>query len=212
MIMKKLKQTALLLLFFLVISLQSCKTNNTDKADKFYKEDNVPEAIKHYELAIAEGDTTATNKLALLYANEHQPEKAKAVYIKSFEKGEVFAAQYLSNLSLRDEKYDDVIKYAKPLADKGNKETLYALGSAYLKLKQYDNAIKYLRLDSSSVYIKDPLGQAYYDKKDYANAEKQWKSAVNDHKSGAINSYNKLLNLYKEQGRQNDYDAYYGKY
>lgn len=210
--MKNLKQSTLLFLSVLAITLQSCKTNNTEKADKFYKEDNVVEAIKHYELAIAEGDTTATNKLALLYANEHQPEKAKEVYIKSFEKGDIFAAQYLSNVSLKDEKYDEVIKYAKPLADKGNKEISYALGSAYLKLKQYDNAIKYLRLDSTSVYTKDPLGQAYYDKKDYANAEKQWKSAVDEHKSGAINSYNKLLNLYKEQGRQKDYDTYNGKY
>ncbi|RZK56663.1 MAG: hypothetical protein EOO87_04895 [Pedobacter sp.] len=210
--MKNLKQLTLLFISILAITLQSCKTNNTEKADKFYKEDNVVEAIKHYELAIAEGDTTATNKLALLYANEHQPEKAKAVYIKSFEKGDIFAAQYLSNVSLKDEKYDDVIKYAKPLADKGNKEISYALGSAYLKLKQYDNAIKYLRLDSTSVYTKDPLGQAYYDKKDYANAEKQWKSAVDDHESGAINSYHKLLSLYKEQGRQKDYDTYNGKY
>lgn len=210
--MKNLKQVTLLILSFLAIILQSCNSSNVDKADKYYKDDNVPEAIKYYELAIAEGDTIAMNKLALLYSNEHQPEKAKEIYIKSFEKGNMEAAQYLANMSLKDEKYDDVIKYAKPLADKGNKEMVYALGSAYLKLKQYDDAIKYLLMDAESVYIKDPLGQAYYEKKDYANAEKYWKSAVDDHKSGAINSYNKLLNLYKEQGRQKDYDAYLGRY
>ena len=210
--MKNLKQVTLLFLSFLAITLQSCNSSNVDKADKYYKDDNVTEAIKHYELAIAEGDTTAMNKLALLYANEHQPEKAKEVYIKSFEKGNLDAAQYLANMSLKDQKYDDIIKYAKPLADKGNKEMVYALGSAYLNLKQYDNAIKYLLMDAESVYIKDPLGQAYYEKKDYANAEKYWKSAVDDHQSGAINSYNKLLNLYKEQGRQKDYDAYLGRY
>jgi len=210
--MKNLKRATLLFLSILAITLQSCNNSNIDKADKYYKEDNVPEAIKHYELAIAEGDTTAMNKLALLYANEHQPEKAKEVYIKSFEKGNIAAAQYLANISLRDEKYDDVIKYAKLLADKGNKDFVYPLGSAYLKLKQYDNAIKYLQMDAENVYTKDPLGQAYYDKKDYVNAEKYWKSAVDDHKSGAINSYNKLLNLYKEQGRQKDYDAYLGRY
>jgi len=210
--MKNLKQTTILFLSFLAIALQSCNSSNVDKADKYYKDDNVPEAIKHYELAIAEGDTTATNKLALLYANEHQPEKAKEVYIKSFEKGNMEAAQYLANVSLRDEKYNDVIKYAKPLADKGNKEIVYALGSAYLKLTQYDDAIKYLKMDAGNVYVKDPLGQAYYDKKDYINAEKYWKSAVDDHQSGAINSYNKLLNLYKEQNRQKDYDAYNGRY
>ena len=210
--MKNLKQVTLLFLSFLAITLQGCNSSNVDKADKYYKDDNVTEAIKHYELAIAEGDTTAMNKLALLYANEHQPEKAKEVYIKSFEKGNLDAAQYLANMSLKDQKYDDIIKYAKPLADKGNKEMVYALGSAYLNLKQYDNAIKYLLMDAESVYIKDPLGQAYYEKKDYANAEKYWKSAVDDHQSGAINSYNKLLNLYKEQGRQKDYDAYLGRY
>ncbi|SOD11712.1 tetratricopeptide repeat protein [Pedobacter xixiisoli] len=210
--MKNLKRTIFLALTAVTFGLQSCNTNNIDKADKYYKEDNITEAIKHYELAIEEGDTTATNKLALLYANEHQPEKAKAVYIKSFEKGNTFAAQYLANISLRDEKYDDVIKYAKPLVDKGHIEMVYALGSAYLKLKQYDDAIKYLSMDAENVYVKDPLGQSYYDKKDYANAEKYWKSAVDDHKSGAINSYNKLLNLYKELGRQKDYEAYNGKY
>lgn len=210
--MTNLKRTLLMAIATLSFTMQSCNTSNVDKADKFYKEDNVTEAIKHYELAIDEGDTTATNKLALLYANEHQPEKAKAVYIKSFEKGDTFAAQYLSNMSLKDEKYDEVIKYAKPLADNGNKDMVYALGSAYLKLKQYDNAIKYLSMDAENVYIKDPLGQAYYDKKDYPNAEKHWKSAVDDHQSGAINSYHKLLNLYKEQGRQKDYDAYNGRY
>jgi len=210
--MKNFKHVTLLFLSFLAITLQSCNSSNVDKADKYYKDDNVTEAIKHYELAIAEGDTTAMNKLALLYANEHQPEKAKEVYIKSFEKGNLDAAQYLANMSLKDQKYDDIIKYAKPLADKGNKEMVYALGSAYLNLKQYDNAIKYLLMDAESVYIKDPLGQAYYEKKDYANAEKYWKSAVDDHQSGAINSYNKLLNLYKEQGRQKDYDAYLGRY
>lgn len=210
--MKNLKQTTILFLSILAITLQSCNSSNVDKADKYYKDDNVPEAIKHYELAIADGDTTALTKLALLYTNEHQPEKAKNIYIKSFEGGNVYAAQYLSNISLRDEKYEDVIKYAKPLADQGNKEMAYALGSAYLKLKQYDDAIKYLQMDAESVYIKDPLGQAYYEKKDYLNAEKQWKSAVDDHKSGAINSYHKLLNLYKEQNRQKDYDAYNGKY
>jgi len=210
--MKNSKQTTFLAIAALTFSMQSCNSSNVDKADKFYKEDNVAEAIKHYELAIDEGDTTATNKLALLYANEHQPEKAKAVYLKSFEKGNVFAAQYLANMSLKDNNYDDVIKYTKSLADKGNKEVVYTLGSAYLKLKQYDDAIKYLSMDADNVYIKDPLGQAYYDKKDYTNAEKYWKSAVDDHKSGAINSYNKLLNLYKEQNRQKDYDAYNGKY
>ncbi|RZL47448.1 MAG: hypothetical protein EOP00_11905 [Pedobacter sp.] len=210
--MKNLKQVTLLILSFLAITLQSCNSSNVDKADKYYKDDNVPEAIKHYELVIAEGDTTAMNKLALLYSNEHQPEKAKEVYIKSFEKGNIEAAQYLANVSLKDQKYDDIIKYAKPLADKGNKKMVYALGSAYLNLKQYDNAIIYLLMDAESVYIKDPLGQAYYEKKDYANAEKYWKSAVDDHQSGAINSYNKLLNLYKEQGRQKDYDAYLGRY
>lgn len=210
--MKNFKQTTLVLVFSLIIIMQSCSSSNTDKADKLYSDDNVTEAIKYYELAIAEGDTTAINKLALLYANEHQPEKAKTYYIKSFENGNAFAAQYLANVSLKDDKTDDVIKYAKPLADKGNKDMVYALGSAYLKLKQYDNAIKYFSMDADNVYIKDPLGQAYYDKKDFANAEKYWKSAVDDHQSGAINSYNKLLSLYKEQGRQKDYDAYKGRY
>lgn len=210
--MKNLKQTALIAIAAFTFTMQSCNTSTVDKADKFYKDDNVPEAIKHYEMAIAEGDTTAMNKLALLYANEHQPEKAKEVYIKSFEKGDVFATQYLANTSLRDNNYEDVIKYAKPLADKGNKDFIYPLGSAYLKLQQYDNAIKYLSMDDKNVYVKDPLGQAYYDKKDFVNAEKYWKSAVDDHQSGAINSYNKLLKLYKEQNRQKDFDAYNGRY
>jgi tetratricopeptide (TPR) repeat protein len=205
-------KTKILLLGFFLIILSSCNKSNESKADQFNQDGNNKEAIKYYQLAIDEGSNEALNKLALLYDNNHQPEKAKECYIKSFNTGNVDATKYLMSISLRDNKYEDVIKYGKPNADKGNKDFVYDLGSAYVALKQYDNAIKYLKMDENNVYIKDVLGTAYYEKGDLKNAEYCWKTAVDNFKSGAINSYNKLIKLYIEQGRTKDYDAYYGKY
>lgn len=189
-----------------------CKSSPEDEADKKYQDDKVEEAIVLYEKAINEGSKTAINKLALLYANEHKPEKAKEFYIKSFNQGDKEAAQYLSNISLRDGKNKDVIRYAKSLVDNGDTALVYALGSAYFNEKEYDNAIKYLSIGNKSVYVKDVLGSAYYAKGDLKNAEIQWREAVDNYKSGAINSYHKLLKLYQEQNRDADYKAYEGKY
>jgi TPR repeat protein len=190
----------------------SCSVSNEDTADKLNQEGNTKEAISFYEKAIAEGSLEAMNKLALLYSNEHQPEKATEWYQKSFAKGNVDAAKYLASNSLRDDNYEGVIRYAKVLVDNGNTDLIYDLGSAYLKLEQYDQAIFYLLKKENDVYTKDILGQAYYGKKDFANAEKCWKSGVEDFKSGGINSYHNLLKLYQEQNRMDDYNKYKGRY
>jgi len=190
----------------------SCNTSNESKADSFNKKGNKEKAIEHYKLAIEEGSTEAMNKLALLYSNNHQKEEAEKYYIMSFENGDVSAAQIMSSFSLRDGDYEGVIKYSKKICDDGNKELSYSLGSAYLKMDKYDLAIKYLKIDENSVYHKDPLGQAYYNKGDLISAEKYWKSAVDNHPSGAVNSHTKLLKLYQEQGRQDDYLLYKDKY
>ncbi|MEO5910170.1 MAG: hypothetical protein ABIP95_04735 [Pelobium sp.] len=208
--MKSLLKT--LLFSTSIILFSSCNSSNESKADNLVKENKTDEAIVYYQKAIDEGSETAMNKLALLYDNQHQPEKAKEWYIKSYEKGNVEATSYLANMSLKDENYKDVIKYSKPLADKGDKEFVYSLGSAYYKTQDYDNAIKYLVKDSGNVYIKDILGSSYYAKGDFKNAEIQWRTAVDNYRSGAINSYNKLIALYKEQNRMDDYNAYYGRY
>jgi TPR repeat protein len=190
----------------------SCSQSNEEKADKLNKDGNTKEAISFYEKAIAEGSVEAMNKLALLYSNEHQPEKATEWYQKSFDKGNVDAAKYLASSSLRDDDYEGVVKYAKALVDNGNTDMIYNLGSAYLKLEQYDQAISYLLKKENDVYVKDILGQAYYGKKDFANAEKCWKSGVDDFKSGGVNSYHNLLKLYQEQNRMEDYNKYKGRY
>jgi tetratricopeptide (TPR) repeat protein len=205
-------KTKFLLLFLIFGILNSCNTSNESKADQFNQDGNTTEAIKHYVLAIKEGSNEAINKLALLYDNNHKPEKAKEYYIKSYKKGNLEATKYLMSISLRDNNYLDVIKYGKPNADKGNKEFVYDLGSAYVALKQYNNAIKYLKMDENNVYIKDILGTAYYEKGDLKNAENCWKTAVDNFQSGAINSYSKLIKLYQEQGRTDDYNTYLGKY
>ncbi|TDG36056.1 tetratricopeptide repeat protein [Pedobacter changchengzhani] len=207
--MKYFKNIALGLI---TVFFVSCNSSSEDRADQLYKDGKNDEAVTYYEKAIAEGSETAMNKLALLYDNEHQPDKAKEWYIKSFQKGNVKATEYLASGSLRDGNYADVIKYSKPLADKGNKEIVYSLGSAYYKINDYDNAIKYLLKDSSDVATKHILGCSYYAKGDLKNAEKQWREAVDNYRSGAINSYNKLIALYKEQNRMADYNAYKGKY
>jgi len=196
------------ILFFMI----SCDVSSETKADKLYQDDKVDEAIQMYQTAIEDGSETAINKLALLYANEHQPEVAKEWYIKSFNKGNMEATKILENISLKDGNSEDVIMYSKPLADQGDKDVIYSLGSAYYKLKDYKNAIHYFLRDEDNVYNRYVLGLAYYDSGDKKNAEIQWRKAVDLYPSGAINSYNRLLELFKEQNRMDDYEAYVGKY
>lgn len=200
------------LILLITLSFLSCNSSNESKADSFNKDGDTEKAIRFYKLAIEEGNVKAMNKLAFLYSNKHQKEEAQKYYIMAYEKGDTESAEKLASNSLRDQNYNDVIKYSKKLADNGNKEVSYDLGSAYLQLGEYDLAIKYLKMIEETVYTKTPLGEAYYRKKDYVNAEKYWKSAVDNYDSGAINSHKKLLKLYLEQGRKTDYEEYKNKY
>lgn len=196
----------------ILLTFASCNSSNEDKADRFSNEGKTEEAITHYQLAIKEGSVEAISKLALLYSNTHQPEKAKQYYIMALEKGDKKAAETLANYGLRDGAYDDVITYLKPMVDAGDTTQVYTLGSAYVKLKRYDEAVQVLLKNKDNVYVKAILGEAYYELGDLNNAEKYWKSAVYNHPSGGINSYNKLLELYRKQGREADYKALEGAY
>jgi|GEM_PF-794861 len=196
----------------ILLAFTACNNSNEDKADRLSNDGKTEEAIQHYQLAIKEGSVEAINKLALLYSNTHQPEKAKEYYKMALEKGDKKAAETLAYLSLKDEAYDDVITYLKPIVDGGDTTQVYTLGSAYVKLERYDEAVQVLLKNKDNVYVKAILGTAYYELGDLGNAEKYWKSAVYNHNSGAINSYNKLLELYREQGRTADYKALEGTY
>lgn len=196
----------------ILIAFASCNSSNEDKADRLNNDGKTEEAIKHYQLAIEEGSVEAISKLALLYSNTHQPEKAKKYYILASEKGDKKATETLANFSLRDGSYNDVITYLKPMVEAGDTTKVYALGSAYVKLKKYDEAVQVLLKNKDNVYVKAILGEAYYELGDLKNAEKYWKSAVYNHKSGGINSYNKLLELYRQQGREADYKELEGAY
>ncbi len=209
-----MKKSLWLILLAASITLIGCNTSNESKGDKYNIEGNMEEAIKYYTLAIEENttNTEAINKLALAYSNNHQPEKAKECYILSSKNGDEDATRMLGAISFKDGDYTSAVSYYKPFGDKGDKEVAYNLGSSYFRLKQYDEALKYLMLDENSVYTKDIIGQVYYAKGDFDNAEKYWKSAVENHSSGAINSYNSLLKLYKEQRRMDDYNRYNGVY
>ena len=202
-----ISRTLGLILVTAFTTFTACNSSNEDKAERLDREGKTEEAIKLYEQAIEEGSVGAINKLALLYSNTHQPEKAKEYYKMAVAKGDKEAAGILANFSLRDEKYEDVITYLKPIVDAGDTTQVYTLGSAYVKLGQYEDAVQVLLKNKNSVYVKTILGTAYYELGDKENAEKYWKSGVYDHKSGGINSYNKLLELYKEQGRTADYNA-----
>ncbi|WP_286858247.1 MULTISPECIES: tetratricopeptide repeat protein [Sphingobacterium] len=196
----------------LLLTFASCTSSNEDRADRLNNDGKTEEAIKHYQLAIEEGSIEAINKLALLYSNIHQPEKAKQYYIMALNKGDKKAAETLANLSLRDGAYNDVITYLKPMVDAGDTTQVYTLGNALVKLQRYDEAVQILLKNKDNVYVKAILGEAYYGLGDLKNAEKYWKSAVYDHKSGGINSYNKLLELYLQQGREKDYKELEGTY
>ncbi|ULT24827.1 hypothetical protein KUH03_39045 [Sphingobacterium sp. E70] len=52
------------------------------------------------------------------------------------EKGDKKATETLANFSLRDGSYNDVITYLKPMVEAGDTTQVYALGSAYVKLKK----------------------------------------------------------------------------
>ncbi|MFD2554161.1 tetratricopeptide repeat protein [Sphingobacterium tabacisoli] len=201
-----------MILAAMMLTFTACNSSNVDRAERLDWEGKTEEAIKLYQEAIDEGNIEAISKLALLYANTHKPEKAKEYYKMAVDKGDKEAAGILANFSLRDENYEEVITYLKPIVDAGDTTQVYTLGSAYVKLGQYDQAVQVLLKNKNSVYVKTILGTAYYELGDMENAEKYWKSGVYDHRSGGINSYNKLLELYKEQGRTADYEALEGAY
>lgn len=105
-----------------------------------------------------------------------------------------------------------MVTYLKPLVDAGDTTQVYPLGRAYVELGQYDKAVACLSKNKDNVYVKDILGTAYYELGELDQAEAVWRSAVYDHRSGAVNSYNKLLEFYREQGRTADYEALEGAY
>ncbi|WP_257668831.1 tetratricopeptide repeat protein [Parapedobacter tibetensis] len=197
-----------------LIALVTAACNGSDeaKADRLAGQGKTGEAIALYERAIEDGSLEAINKLALLYSNNLQPEKAKEYYHMAHEKGDRKATAYLANTSLKDHNYDDVVTYLKPLVDDGDTTQVYPLGWAYVELGRYEDAVACLLKNKDNVYVKGILGTAYYELDDLEQAEAVWKSAVNDHSSGGVNSYNKLLELYCEQGRTEDYEALEGRY
>lgn len=196
----------------LVIAVAACDGSAEAKADRLAMDGKTDEAIALYEEAIAAGSVEAISKLAVLYNNELQPEKAKEYYQMAHEKGDRKATEYLASRSLRDHDYEAVITYLKPLVDAGDTTTVYQLGSAYIELGQYQEAVDCLLKNKDNVYVKGVLGTAYYELGNLEQAEEVWKSAVYDHPSGAINAYNKLLELYREQDRTDDYEALEGVY
>lgn len=203
-----MKMKNLLQISVFALLLTSCTPSNESLADKYKKNGDTEKAIEYYKLAIEDGSTRSMNKLALLYVNNHNLSEAKKYYKMSFEQGNASAAQILASLCASNKDYEGTIKYGKKLADNGNLDVIYNLGNAYLKLKKYDDAIKYLELDSTSVFTKNLLGEAYYRKGDLANAEKVWKSAVDNHKKGRANSHQKLLKLYLKLGKTEQYNKY----
>ena len=208
-----MKKITFLFTLFLVL-FSSCNQSNEAKGDKSVRNGEREEAIQYYILALGEDseNTELMNKLALAYSNNHQPDKATEVYVTSAESGDEYALKMLGAISFKNADYLVAIEYYKPLADSGNTDVIYDLGSSYYNVGQYDEALKYLLSGKQSVYEKNIIGKVYYAMKDYENAEKYWKSAVDDYPSGGVNSYNSLLELYKEQGRTEDFNKYKGRY
>ncbi|MCL5245652.1 tetratricopeptide repeat protein [Cellulophaga sp. 20_2_10] len=203
-----MKMNNLLKASVFVFLLTCCTPSNESKADTYKKNGDTEKAIAHYKLAIEEGSVKSMNKLALLYVNNHKLDEAKKYYQMSFEKGNESAAQILASLCASNNDYQGTITYGKKLADSGNLAVIYNLGDAYLNLGKYDEAIKYLTKDSTSVFTKNLLGEAYYQKGDLKNAEKVWKSAVGKNHIASKGSLQKLLRLYLKQGRTDEYKEY----
>lgn len=207
-----MKLSKIILLLALCVWGLSCSESQEAMGDRLVLEREYDQAICCFQNAIYDGSISAMSKLGLLYSNLHKPEKAKAYFQMAFENGDVQATKMLGAMSFRDEKYEEAVAYYRPLGDDGDKEVAYNLGSSLFALKKYDEALKYLKLNEENVAVKNVMGLAYYEKGDKVNAEKYWKSAVDDYKSGAINSHRNLLNLYQEQGRMDDYHRYENKY
>lgn len=196
----------------LAVMVAACSQSDEERAGRLAEQGKTAEAIALYERAIEGGSTEAIKQLALLYSNNLQPAKAQEYYQLAHEKGDREATLYLANTSLKDQRYSDVVTYLKPLVDAGDTTQVYPLGRAYVELGQYDKAVAYLSKNKDNVYVKDILGTAYYELGELDQAEAVWRSAVYDHRSGAVNSYNKLLEFYREQGRTADYEALEGAY
>jgi tetratricopeptide (TPR) repeat protein len=151
----------------------------------------------------------------LFYIPKQQQKADVAIY-----KAEQYFAKDSLTLALNgDGQYDGVLDV---IDNYGNTKTgnraKYIAGICYLKLGQYDEAIKYLKKFKSkdklvSVQALGSLGDAYMEKNDLDNAAKYYKKAVSKNGNDLITpAYLLRLGMLCEmQGKWKDAVSYYEK-
>ncbi|MDR0603420.1 MAG: tetratricopeptide repeat protein [Bacteroidales bacterium] len=149
----------------------------------------------------------------LLYIPKQQEKAEVAIY-----KAERYFAMDSLTLALNgDGQYDGVLSV---IDNYGNTKTgnraKYIAGICYLKLGQYDDAIKYLKKFKSkdklvSVQALGSLGDAYMEKNDLDNAAKYYKKAVSKNGNDLITPVYllRLGMLCEMQGKWKDAVSYY---
>lgn len=150
--------------------------------------DNV-KAILAFEKAIELNpqDLNSLSTLALAYNTEKNYNRSNELYemaLKLDPQNPLLLNNYAYNLSERGEKLDEALSMAKIAVerDPGNASYLDTIGWIYFKLGKFKSAKinieKSLEINPNSAVVLEHLGDVYNGMKDYSNAVKYWKLAL----------------------------------
>ncbi|MDR1878982.1 MAG: tetratricopeptide repeat protein [Bacteroidales bacterium] len=155
--------------------------------------------------------------LALAYFLYYMPSQQQKAETAIFKAERYFAMDSLELALNGDGLYDGVLQVIDDYsATKTGNRAKYIAGICYLRLGQYDDAIKYLKKFKSgdkliSVQALGSLGDAYMEKNDLDNAAKYYKKAVSKNANELVTPIYllRLGMLCEMQGKWKDAVSYY---
>ncbi len=157
--------------------------------------------------------------ILLAYILYYIPSQQKKADVAIYKAEQYFAMDSLSLALDGDGFYDGVLTVIDNYGStKTGNRAKYIAGICYLKLGQYDNAIKYLKKFKSkdklvSVQAFGSIGDAYMEKNDLDNAAKYYKKAVSKNGNDLVTPVYllRLGMLCEMQGKWSDAVLYYEK-
>jgi len=163
---------------------------------------------KKQVINIASGAFVVVLALALAYFMYFLPKKQREAEIAIFKAERYFGMDSLQLALNGDGVYSGLLSVIDEFGStKSGNRAKYMAGVCYLKLGQYDDAIKYLKKFSSrdklvSVQALGLIGDAYMEKNDMDNAVKYYKKAVakNPNELNTPIYLQRLATVYKMQG------------